>query len=201
MELLSTPETAEPTRGVIGEVAALERSREADKLVESLTQMRGRAIAARRLGTLSPTDADIIPKFDERIKSEQDIQQRLDERRNALLIFCLAGIVPAGLALWIIRAFMVYRQEQLLLQELMRRSDVTTLCSVALNPLFSERVRSRALARIDSLGTIRQGDLALVEELVGQLYSKSDAADKTLAVQAAALTRTLSNRLRHRMAG
>lgn len=81
-----------------------------------------------------------------------------------------------------------------------RIAAVPELCSLVLSGQNSERIRRRALRRIDQLESVGPQDLKLLERTVGSLLKSTDGTERNLGIHAAGLARAISNRLRHRFA-
>jgi hypothetical protein len=142
-----------------------------------------------------------MSQLDARIKEESERAERLRGRRNLIVVYGLAAALSAGVLVWLAVLVVRYRREAKALKMVMTARSTSDLCHIVRTLGYSERVRRAALSRLDKLGVVQQTDLDAVEVLVGELYSSAQLVDRTLAVEAAGVTRALSNRLRHRIAG
>jgi len=223
-KLLSAVAPAVPEEDFFGSLATVYRSRQIDQTVQDLKEIRIRIVEARREGIGVPVDSGHIlasvagtlrsPRgadngivvsnvLDHRIANllnqYKPIQVEFTERAKKVLVYGAVGFVSLGMLLLLLRAYWHRRSDKRQLALLSKEKSVVALCRVLVENSYSERVRLGAIRQLDLLGVDHSNDLRLVEQVAGVLLKRRSETERNLGINVAALVRTLSNRLRHRI--
>jgi NACHT domain-containing protein len=220
---LSVPIPKMPEEDFFGSLATVYRSRQIDRIVKELKALRSRIVAARREGIGIPANASHVlamtvdekplrkpsqdiatsnaydEKLVEILEKYKPIQTVFTKKSKRTLVYGAVGFVALGMLLLLARAYWRQRRDRKQLALLAQERSVARLCSVLLESSRSERVRLGAIRRLDLLGVNDSNSLKLVEQAAGQLLKRSSETEHNLGINVAALVRTLSNRLRHRI--
>jgi hypothetical protein len=216
-EALAMAPVQEPPPGVIGSLAAFQRSRSEAAVVKRLTDFRARVLAERRAGFGLARAGDeavaeraapeaiaratiALRNIDAALTTHRAALETLKKRCGRSLLSGAAVAVALGTFLLLLRAGYVRVREQRMLAQVDRLATVQQLCALLLSRQHSERIRRRVLWRIDHLETVNAQDLERLEAAAGQLLTSGDSTDRSLGINAAGLARAISNRLRHRFA-
>ena len=138
-------------------------------------------------------------RIDEILPQYNALLKKFENQTNKVLLYCIVLTVSFGLLLLLTRAYWRRRQDNKQLANVAETNDISALCKDITNNSLSERVRHNVLRRLDSLGVSDQLELKLIEDAAGQLLGQSSETERNIGISAAALGRTLSNRLRHRI--
>jgi hypothetical protein len=126
-------------------------------------------------------------------------RQRLDlESAERTLVYPVVGFLVLGILVKLLSSIRKDAADSDLLEKVRHTLNVEELCAMLLNASYSERVRLGVLGQLDTVGVNGQKGLSLLEEVAGELLSRSSPTERSLGVKTTRLVRTLSNRLRHR---
>jgi hypothetical protein len=221
---MNAPTIDEPEPGFIGALASIYRSAKVNGIVSDLKEIRLRIIKARREGIGLPkdtyyhlpkvaSDAErertegnqiqastiLIKKINEVLEQNKPIDATLNNRAKKTLLYGAVGLISFGMIILILRAYWKRRKDNKQLAIIAELKETKLLCKFLLHSSNSERVRLSVIRRLDTIGISDQDDLRQIEGAVGELLQRNSNTERTLGIGVAALVRTLSNRLRHRI--
>ena len=124
---------------------------------------------------------------------------RLTDRLKTGMIHAMVFTLTIGLLLILSRFFLLPLTDRKHIATIRSERDVWSLCQFIYDWDYSDRVRAEALRRLSIIGIRDERELGIIENIVRELLQSSFASERSIGIRTAQLTRTLANRLRHRV--